>query len=209
VKGHHWRSLTTLAIRSPTRPEPGRIRLAALLLAGATYAAFTVAAARPAVAAGNIVTIRNPDSRLCLEVPLGGESYNGAVVQQNKCSLRPVPRQLWLRIPAPRSGYWYLINQANSKCMDVRDGRNADRAPIHLWDCTSTDGMYWRFAVDTLSTVRSPIGGRCLDVASTRPTGYIPDFLLPPTSTEPGAKLQTDRCTEGNAAQLFTLADER
>jgi hypothetical protein len=166
-----------------------RRRLPALLLAVAVFAAALVATAQPASAAGDILVIKNIGSGLCLEVALGEEWDNGAAVQQNTC-IPNEPRQLWRRFPAPDS-HWSLINQANNKCLDVRDGRDADRTVVQLWDCAAYDGMYWWFGVDRNSFVRSAIGRRCLDVTS--------------GSLEPGAKLQTYRCTNGNTAQYFLL----
>jgi hypothetical protein len=151
----------------------------------------TLAVAQPASAVGSLVTIVNQGSGLCLEVSPGDIPYNGGRVRQSRCEPRPPERQLWQWVPVSGHGY-YLINRANNKCLDVQDGRDADRTPVQLWDCTGYKGMYWHFDLGRTTVVISEIGPRCLDV--------------PAASLQPGVELQTYHCTPRNSAQTFILS---
>ncbi len=166
-----------------------RSRVAAVLLAAPALVAVTLTTAQPASAAGTYVTIKSYASGLCLGIAPADDWYNGALVRQNYCdhSLE----QLWQRVPLSNGG-WYLVNQANGKCMDVQDGRNADRTPVQLWDCTAYKGMYWHFQADVDGPIISEIGPRCLD----DPIGSI----------QPGQTMQTYHCTAKNPAQMFRVS---
>jgi hypothetical protein len=138
-----------------------RRRVAGLLMVGAMSAAISVAAAQPAQAAGEIVTIANFGSGMCAE-PVG--DYNGAPVVQRVCTGRA--EQNWAKVNLG-GGQQLLVNQRYfNKCLDVRDGKSADRTPIQQWACTNTPGMNWKFVqiFDRYNKVVSRIGGKCLDV---------------------------------------------
>jgi hypothetical protein len=85
-------------------------------------------------------------------------------------------------------------NLVSGKCLDVRDGVNADGAVVQQWDCTETNGMYWRppgVEEYDQGQVRSRIGLKCLDVRG----GSLDDWAV----------IQIYHCTSNNYAQIWTI----
>ncbi|MEU4213344.1 RICIN domain-containing protein [Streptomyces sp. NPDC026206] len=170
-----------------------RHSVAGVLLAVAVSGTAFSATGQPAQAAGpNYFAIVNYGSGKCAGLSPAEYENNGARVIQQTCNGQP--EQQWAPVALGGGNYQWL-NARSGKCMDVTDGRNADRTPIQQWDCTNTSGMSWNVAgaIPTPLPVRvvSKIGGRCLDVAA--------------GSWEDGARIQTYRCTSGNTAQAWLI----
>jgi ricin-type beta-trefoil lectin protein len=116
---------------------------------------------------------------------------NGASVVLQTCNGQP--EQQWAVDPLGND-YYRLVNGRSGKCMDVRDGVNANGTQVQQWECTDTRGMNWHvaFMPATVPTrVQSMIGGRCLDVRN----GSVQD----------GAIIQIYRCTDNNSAQAWSI----
>jgi hypothetical protein len=169
--------------------------IAAALTVVASTAAIMLVGAQFAHAVGpNRIT--NWGSRLCLDVGHYGNLYeNGVRIQQWGCS--GDSRQVWNFIvtanPDNRLGY-KISNAGSGKCLDVENGRNADRTPVQQWDCRTghfAASQTWYVDPSVPTRIVSEIGGRCLDVAG--------------GSLVEGAYLQTYHCTANNPAQVFVL----
>jgi hypothetical protein len=145
------------------------------------------AAAPPA-----IFSIVNSGSGLCLE-PNG--SGLGAPILQQPCD-NTHRAQHWVLSPTTPSQY-QIANKGFPTCMDVRDGRNADRTVVQQWSCDiQARSMRWQpstLVPDRFFKFVSAIGSRCLDVAG--------------GSLQPGAQIQIYRCTQANTntAQIWEL----
>lgn len=148
--------------------------------------------------------IRNFGSGMCAGLNSWEYFDNGAPVVQLTCD--GSPEQLWAAVPVG-DGYYMFVNARSGKCMDVRDGKNADWTPVQQWACTNTNGMKWRATVSPIPQwqwVTTRLGvtrpaapgdrGRCLDVRS--------------GSLEERAAIQIYQCsswTSYNTAQIFAL----
>jgi hypothetical protein len=141
--------------------------------------------------------IKNYGSGLCVGLNPWESLANGATLVQQVCDGSPA--QEWMFVPSTTPGYTRWINGGSAKCMDVRDGKNSDWTPVQQWDCrysnkpVVTSPQEWQSptyaAVPT--TIKSRIGGRCLDVRG--------------GSLEPGAVFQIYHCTDNNTAQAWTF----
>jgi len=155
--------------------------------------------AMPSAASANTTQgkIVNWGSGFCLDVGHYGNLYdNGVRIQQWACGTDS--RQVWQLVvtsnPSTFKLGYKVVNSASGKCLDVVDGKNADRTPIQQWDCrfghyAASQTWYLDPAVPT--RIVSDIGGRCLEVAG--------------GSLIQGAYLQTYHCTSNNPAQIFVL----
>jgi len=143
----------------------------------------------------SLVRIVNFGSNKCAEVnQFGDPSVNGERVVQRTCDSSP--EQIWATVRVNLSGNDYrFVNRVSGKCLDVKDGTNADRTPIQQWDCRGGPSMTWRINPGSFSGVHQVIsrtGSRCLDVAN----GSVDD----------GAQIQIYRCSGfGNAAQVWSF----
>jgi len=141
-------------------------------------------------------TIANWGSGFCLDVGHYGNLYeNGVRIQQWACGTDS--RQVWHLVVTAnkdlRNGY-RLVNGASGKCLDVVDGKNADRTPVQQRDCRFghfAASQTWYLDPSVPTRIVSEIGGRCLEVAG--------------GSLVQGAYLQTYHCTPNNPAQIFVL----
>ncbi len=166
-------------------------KIAGLLVAGALSAISVVAAEAPAYAAGAYHPIVNYGSGKCAGLSPLDYYSNGARVVQQTCNGQP--EQQWAPIPLG-SRYYRFVNARSGMCMDVRNGKSADRTPVQQWTCTNTPGMSWYVAsipAIVPTQVRSKIAGKCLDVRG----GSLQD----------GAAIQIYRCTSNNSAQSWTI----
>jgi hypothetical protein len=151
-------------------------------VAHAAQVSNPVAAAAP----GDVVTIRNIGSNHCAE-PIG--FGNGDIVVQRTCDPSN-NNQKWV-LSHIGGGVYQFVNVGTSKCLDVKNGQNADRTPIQQWACTGTTSMRWKGNpnFDGVALVVSETGGRCLDVFGSE-----------------GAPLRLIHCTGfGNLAQVWTF----
>ncbi len=162
-------------------------RIAALLAVAGTLIAV---AATAAPAHATYRQIANYGSGMCAGIRSFEYYYNGATVVQQPCN--GSPEQLWSNVPLG-SGLHRFVNGRSGKCMDIRDGVNADRTVVQQWDCTNYNGMSWSATVPSFVPlpIKSARGGRCLDVRG----GSLQD----------GAVIQIYRCTSNNPAQLWTI----
>jgi hypothetical protein len=139
-----------------------------------------------------IFSIVNYGSGLCLE-PNG--SGLGAPILQQPCD-NTHRAQHWVLSPATATQY-QIANKGFPTCLDVRDGRNADRTVVQQWSCDiQARSMRWQpstLVPDRFFKFVSAIGSRCLDVAG--------------GSLQPGAQIQIYRCTQANTntAQIWEL----
>jgi hypothetical protein len=162
-------------------------RIAALLT---TVGALAAVGAAGAPAYASYHQIANYGSGLCAGISSWELYNNGATVVQQQCT--GSPEQLWADVPLG-GGYHRFVNGRSGKCMDVRDGQNADRTPVQQWACTNYSGMAWLATVPSYVPlqIKSGLGGRCLDVRG--------------GSLQAGAVIQLYRCTSNNPAQLWTI----
>jgi Ricin-type beta-trefoil lectin domain-like len=170
--------------------------IAAALTVVAAIAAIMLVDAQVAHAVGpNKIT--NWGSGLCLDVGhYGNLNDNGVRIQQWGCSGES--RQVWNFIVTAnpdtlKLGY-KISNAGSGKCLDVENGKNADRTPVQQWECRTGQfaaSQTWYVDPAVPTRIVSDIGGRCLDVAG--------------GSLVEGAYLQTYHCTANNAAQIFVL----
>ena len=166
---------------------------AAAVTAGVLAGGVAMPTAASAATPGTIV---NWGSGFCADVGHYGNLYeNGVRIQQWACGTDS--RQVWQLVvtanPNNKLGY-KVVNGASGKCLDVVDGKNADRTPVQQWDCrfghfAASQTWYLDPAVPT--RIVSDIGGRCLEVAG--------------GSLVHGAYLQTYHCTPNNPAQIFVV----
>jgi hypothetical protein len=152
-----------------------------------------------APASADYYEIRNFGSGMCAGLNSWEYFDNGAPVVQLTCDRSP--EQLWSAVPLS-DGYYMFVNARSGKCMDVRDGKNADWTPVQQWACTNTNGMKWKTLIPAYVPrwVTSKLGvtrpgdpwehGRCLDVRS--------------GSLEARAAIQLYHCVVDNTAQAFT-----
>jgi hypothetical protein len=104
-----------------------------------------------------------------------------------------LPDEVVAQIVDRADGVIFIKN--TSTCLDVRNGVNADRTVVQLWDCDlQARSMRWQFFTlvpDRFFKLISAVGSRCLDVAE--------------GSLQPGAKIQIYRCTQSNTntAQIW------
>ena len=164
-------------------------RIAALVTVAGTLAAVGAAGA-PAYA--SYYQIANYGSGKCAGIRPFEYYNNGATVVQQTCN--GSPEQAWSDVPIG-GGYHRFLNGRSGKCMDIRDGRNANRTPVQQWDCTNYWGMAWLATVPSYVPIpiKSGKGGRCLDVSG----GSLQD----------GAVIQIYDCARNNdnTAQLWTI----
>jgi hypothetical protein len=173
-----------------------RIRRAvAALVATSISAMGLVVAAQPAQAyppAPGYILLQNAGSGLCVTVYPGSPLLNGADVVQFGCHGW---YEQWWKPVYVGNGYYHFVNYGSGKCLDVRDGVNADRTPVQQWDCTSTPGMAWKapngLTDGIVTRLTSRIGGRCLDVRD----GSLAEFAV----------IQIYRCTANNYAQQWIV----
>jgi hypothetical protein len=64
-------------------------------------------------------------------------------------------------------------------CIDVEGNRDADDAPVQMWDCNDAEGQRWRLKGDTLLAF-----SRCLDVYEERTESKTPVILYHCTGGE-------------------------
>jgi hypothetical protein len=168
-----------------------------MLVIGVVVAATTVFAATPAQAAGAFSGLKNRGSNLCVEVNrFGNPLADGELVVQRACDGQLV--QQWIQVFVDvNSGVFEFVNAFSGKCMDVRDGVNADTVPIQQWQCRGSNSMKWKLVAPALPSfntwqVQSQTGGRCLDVRN--------------GDGNDGVQIQIFHCTGfGNEAQVWTF----
>jgi hypothetical protein len=170
-----------------------RFRVSGFLLAGVLSGTAVLVTGQPAQAAvPNYFAFTNYGSGKCAGLSTADYYDNGARVIQQTCNGQP--EQQWAPVGLG-SGNYQWVNARSGKCMDVTDGKNADRTPIQQWNCTNTIGMSWHvygpIPTPLPAQVVSRIGGRCLDVAG--------------GSGQDGAAIQTYHCTSGNTAQAWVI----
>jgi hypothetical protein len=168
----------------------------ARLLGGLLAAGALLAFGAPAYA--DYYDIRNFGSAMCAGLNWWEYYDNGAPVVQQFCT--GSPEQRWSAVPVG-DGYYMFVNARSGKCMDVRNGTDANWTPVQQWECTNTKGMKWKTTVPayTPQWVTTRLGvttprlehGRCLDVRG--------------GSLEDGAAVQIYRCTSNNTAQVWTV----
>jgi len=167
------------------------LRIVSILVGLASTVIGGTVAAQPSTF--NIV---NSGSGLCLEPAAAG--LGEPILQQPCDSSRMAQR--WVRSPVTVT-YAHIALRNASRCMDVRNGVDADRTVVQQWSC-SMQARSMRWQLSTLVPNRffkfiSAVGSRCLDVAG--------------GSLEPGARIQIYRCTPGNTntAQIFETREIR
>jgi hypothetical protein len=64
--------------------------------------------------------------------------------------------------------------KALSKCLDLRDGSNADGVAVQIWDCSGAEGQKWSRSGDTVRSY-----GKCLDIAASGVTNGSQLVLWP------------------------------
>lgn len=166
-------------------------RSTGLVMAGLAAVATAVGFGQSAQAAEGFYEITNFGSGMCAEVNRFGDTgANGTPVVQHPCDGQA--GQHWLPIEDP-SGVYKFVNRGTGKCMDLRDGRDADRVVIQQWECGSSTSMKWTINPNSFTGVhqiRSSRTGRCLDVRG--------------GSVSAGAQIQSVRCTGfDNSAQVW------
>ena len=147
------------------------------------------AAAPPA-----IFSIVNYGSGLCLEP--NGSGLGEPILQQPCDSTHKAQR--WVLSPATPTQY-QIANKGFPTCLDVRNGKNADRTVVQQWSCDIlARSMRWQpspLVPDRFFKLFSGLGSasRCLDVAG--------------GSLQLGAQIQIYRCTQANTntAQIWEL----
>jgi predicted transglutaminase-like cysteine proteinase len=183
-----------------------RRRMGSMTLVAVMAALMTALFGQPAQAVGDqyklplgFYHLRNIGSNKCAEVnPLGAPMANGELVVQRTCvtSGPALALQLWSPSALNVSGGGYTFTNKNSgKCMDVRNGVNADSTPVQQWECRGSTSMKWSLNPDSSTGVHqvlSQTGGRCLDVRG--------------GAVGIGAQIQIYHCTGfGNPAQVWSL----
>jgi hypothetical protein len=117
----------------------------------------------------------------------------GPPLSRRSPAARHLPDEVVAQIVDRADGVIFIKN--TSTCLDVRNGVNADRTVVQLWDCDlQARSMRWQFFTlvpDRFFKLISAVGSRCLDVAE--------------GSLQPGAKIQIYRCTQSNTntAQIW------
>ena len=175
-----------------------RSRTVGLLLAAATAAGLTAAAALPASASTSpagyyqiLVHVGTSAPVMCLQPadPAGGA---GTAVVQQPCA--GVQAQNWAPLTVSGTSYRFL-NQASGLCMDVAGGA-ASGTPVDQWPCNSISNERWSWPhsfPDGLWPIRSQVAGSssyCLDV--------------PGASTQAGLGVQIYTCN-GTPAQAWGI----
>jgi hypothetical protein len=143
-----------------------------------------------------VFSIVNYGSGLCLEP--NGSGLGEPILQQPCDSTRMTQR--WVLSPATPTQY-QIANKGFPTCLDVRNGKNADRTVVQQWSCNiQARSMRWGPSIlvpdrffKLISGVSSKPDERCLDVAG--------------GSLEPGAQIQIYGCTQANTntAQIWEL----
>jgi hypothetical protein len=173
-----------------------RLKMAVVMAVAGGVLAGGLAMPTAASASTASGTIANWGSGLCLDVGHYGNLYeNGVRIQQWGCGTDS--RQVWhlnLAVNPNNLKLGYeIVNGASGKCLDVTNGKDADRTPVQQWDCRYhfAASQFWYAEPSVPGRIVSAIGGRCLEVAG--------------GSLVEGAYLQTYHCTSNNPAQIFVL----
>ena len=174
------------------------VRFKMAVVAAVAGGALAGGLAMPSAASADTTPGRivNWGSGFCLDVGHYGNLYeNGVRIQQWGCGTDS--RQVWHLVVTAnkdlKNGYM-LVNGASGKCLDVTNGKDADRTPVQQWDCRFghfAPSQTWFLDPAVPTRIKSDIGGRCLEVAG--------------GSLVEGAYLQTYHCTANNPAQIFVL----
>ena len=100
----------------------------------------------------------------CLDVYQGGKG-NGTKVWSYECNGGKAQEWVVQKNQGPGTGDVQLMNPNSGKCLDVRGGKDANRAPIQLWDCkTSANGWEIREPFSP-GTGWAPIAGKLLQLS--------------------------------------------
>jgi len=186
-----------------------RARIAALVASTVAALSGTVVAAGSAHADYSIpsgpIRIVNYGSGKCVEpapeIGTGNFFVNGLPIWQRTCD--GAPQQRWHLEPAgygPVGRYgnfprYHIVDEYSGQCLDLRDGRTNDGAPLQQWSCNgSSTTMMWAVFDDFDGGSRQLVNARsavCADVQ----WGSLQDY----------AYLQNYHCTDGNTAQHFFL----
>jgi class 3 adenylate cyclase len=62
--------------------------------------------------------------------------------------------------------YYYIVNKASGKVLDLKQSSNEDNAEIILYPCQKTDNQVWEFAKEknNVYSIRNKYSGKCLEV---------------------------------------------
>jgi hypothetical protein len=115
------------------------VRFKMAVVAAVAGGALAGGLAMPSAASADTTPGRivNWGSGFCLDVGHYGNLYeNGVRIQQWGCGTDS--RQVWHLVVTAnkdlKNGYM-LVNGASGKCLDVTNGKDADRTPVQQWDC--------------------------------------------------------------------------
>lgn len=169
---------------------------AGMTAAGAVSLALTMGSAQTAHAVDNTFTIVSHLTGKCLEANPYGDYYaNGDAIIEAACNGQL--EQRWAS-NGVGGGWFHLVNQRSSMCIDVRDGWEFDLGEVQQWTFTSTRGMNWKATqVDPFSggySIRSQLNDHtamCLD------DWYARNAVHPVTNTW--------HCSPNNAAQTYSF----
>jgi hypothetical protein len=117
---------------------------------------------------------------------------------------------------ASQDGPYYLVNQANGRCLDAAAQYNgANGTPIQLWDCyppSQTNQMWYRVWVDDyhFQLVSAVAGNRCLDAYSMHITNGTPLQLWDCLGPNQGNQIWSIRYTDvAGIYSIWGLASSR
>ncbi|MGW5667188.1 RICIN domain-containing protein [Micromonospora sp. NPDC003776] len=85
--------------------------------------------------------IVNRNSGKCLDRRADLGLGNGNAVQQYDCT--EASNQIWWPVRVGTSNWVMLKNGADRRCLDVRDVRYANGAPLQVWDCSGNWNQRW------------------------------------------------------------------
>jgi hypothetical protein len=170
-----------------------RRRPSALLLAGVT-AGTVIAAAHPAQAASDLITIQNAGNVLCLQPNPPGSTDDGAPIFQVQCA--STSAQTWIPV-LDSDGHYRFVNQNTGKCLDARGGAS-NGTPVQQWTCNTISNEKWSWlrgaGANGSDRFRSAVSGtnsHCLDV--------------PNATTQPNTAVQIWSCNGTSAQDWFTF----
>jgi hypothetical protein len=166
-----------------------------VVMAGALVVLTTQAAGATDV--GVPRPIVNVGSGKCLTVQPDANGYvaDGLRIVQQSCNGSDL--QAWMFLSAGQhcqglfcsfqTPLYQIQNRYTGKCIDLRDGSNADWTPVQQWTCVGHPNMEW--APGNGNSLIDEHSGTCLDVEW--------------GSHDDGAPLQGFHCTQDNLAQQY------
>lgn len=103
---------------------------------------------------GSYVTLRNPTSGRCVEVP-GGTTNTQLTIADCPSLNQGKDNQVW---ELPHTGPVASV-PASGRCMDVDGGWASDRQKVQIWTCNGSDAQQWTLDNGTIS-----YKDKCLDI---------------------------------------------